>query len=433
MNKDKIALSNDQYNYGYSKLMESKAKGIPMEIDAKTETFVNLILEAKGLDTLDKQQKIATEDLETLKKDLSKSNEKINALTEESEKLKKERDEATSKLAASSVQKLELPKVKVKTDGKIPNGNLTWVEAHKVFPIDTKYTFKVPVWEWDAPHPDVPEKDPNYIFREDLVIPVLYSLVYNKKMWLQGETGTGKTTLIEQVAAHCNYPFVCINFDSEISRYDLLGKMDLVESNGASVTKWIDGVIPRIMSGPYIGCFDELDFVRPDVAYVMQRVLEGNSLRLLEDGDREVVPDPMYRMFATGNTVGQGDEHGRYHGARPQSAAFLNRFTSWVQVPHLDNEQRKKLLENTVKGITPTLVEAVDKFTELHLGAFYAADVVQPSSPRTYIGIGEKAVFYMAMGNDEVASFKYSVRDTVLNACNSTDKGILAEFVERVL
>ena len=135
-----------------------------------------------------------------------------------------------------------------------------------------------------------------------------------------------------------------INFDSEISRFDLIGRDILISEDGKTVSKFVDGLLPQFMSTPTIACFDEIDFVRPDVAYVMQSALEGNGLVITEDGGRIVRPHSHFRMFATGNTQGQGDEKGMYQGARPQSLALLDRFTVWAKIDYLDAKQRRNLV-----------------------------------------------------------------------------------------
>ena len=279
---------------------------------------------------------------------------------------------------------------KVEGDGTIPSGRVVMKPIKDVFDIETKATFDVPVWEWDGVHPDVPAKDPYYIFREELLIDALYAIVSNQRMYLQGHTGSGKTTLIEQIAAHLNWPFARINFDSEITRMDLIGRDTL--KDGKSV--FVDGVLPRLMTSGYITCFDEIDFCRPDVAYVMQSVLEGNSFRITEDGGRLVEPDPMFRMFATGNTVGQGDEHGMYQGARPQSLAFLDRFTIWGQVDYLDESARAALITRHVPSLTGDETTIINKYVTEHLTAFEQAKILQPISPRGMLAVA-KAIAHL--------------------------------------
>lgn len=330
----------------------------------------------------------------------------------------KEAKEALTKLALTPT----LPEVRVDATLDMPEGNLVYKKASEIFP-DIKFEsdfLSVPFWEWDGPHPDVPMIDESYIFRPDLLSKVLYALITNQRMYLQGDTGSGKTTLIEQVAAHLNYPFLRVNFDSEITRMDLIGR-DVLK-DGAS--HFVDGMLPKAMSGPYITCFDEIDFVRPDIAYVMQAALEGNGLRITEDGDRLVTPDPSFRMFGTGNTVGQGDEHGMYQGARPQSLAFLDRFTVWANVPYLDPDQREDLVKSKVPSLTKENRERLIQYTNEHLELFQSAKVLQPISPRGMLAVARAA---------SVFSLKDALKMTILDRASSDDKSALAGIIDRVL
>jgi len=317
----------------------------------------------------------------------------------------------------------------VKGDGSIPSGKIVMKPINDVFPVSTKASFDIPVWEWDGPHPDVPSIDPHYIFREDLLVRALYAIVSNQRMYLQGHTGTGKTTLIEQIAAYLNWPFMRINFDSEITRMDLIGRDTL--KDGKSV--FVDGVLPRMMTQPYIGVFDEIDFCRPDVAYVMQSVLEGNSFRITEDGGRLVEPNPMFRMFATGNTVGQGDEHGMYQGARPQSLAFLDRFTVWGKVDYLKDSERLELLKRHLPGLSDAETTIISKYTTEHLAAFTDAKILQPISPRGMLAIGKAVCHLNAVFPGRKQNIKEALTMVVLDRATQADHQVIHGIIDRVV
>lgn len=362
-----------------------------------------------------------TSDIEGLK---SAYNKDIDVRKKEHEKTLKDLKEVSDTLSKMSLMPT-LPEVSVAADGVIPEGKLVYKKASEIFydkpDIKLEYDFEnVPTWEWDGVHPDVPMIDEAYIFRPDLLSKVLYALITNQRMYLQGDTGSGKTTLIEQVAAHLNYPFLRINFDSEITRMDLIGR-DVLK-DGAS--QFVDGMLPKAMSGPYITCFDEIDFVRPDIAYVMQAALEGNGLRITEDGDRLVTPDPSFRMFGTGNTVGQGDEQGMYQGARPQSLAFLDRFTVWANVPYLEPAQREDLIKRKVPALKPEDRKALVQYTNEHLELFQGAKVLQPISPRGMLAVARAATVF---------SLKDALKMTILDRASSDDKSALAGIVDRVV
>lgn len=345
-------------------------------------------------------------------------------------KLKKETKELASAISRMTKELASKPfeDAKVVGDGTIPNGKIVMKNVGDVFPDLKKVEMQVPVWEWDGIHPDVPAVDPHYIYREDLLVKALYAIISNQRMYLQGHTGAGKTTLIEQIAAHLNWPFTRINFDSEITRMDLIGRDTL--QDGKSV--FVDGMLPRAMSGPYICVFDELDFCRPDVSYVMQAALEGNGLNITEDGGRVVYPHEQFRMFGTGNTVGQGDEHGMYQGARPQSLAFLDRFTIWAKVDYLSDEERKNLVKRHFPMLAEEEINVIGKYTTEHLDAFEKAKVLQPISPRGMLAIARSVMFFNSIYPKDKKNMHRALTQTIVDRATEADAAVLKGLVDRV-
>ena len=322
-----------------------------------------------------------------------------------------------------------------KHDGTIPSGKLTTQEAWRAFGLTRgkkQFGFKVPCWQWDAPHPHVPEVDEDYVFRPFELLRVLYAVMTNQRCYLHGHTGSGKTTLVEQVAARLNWPFMRINFDSEITRMDLIGRDVLTNDGGVTSSKFVDGILPQMMSGPYIGCLDEIDFVRPDIAYVLQRALEGNGLMLTEDGGRMVMPHKLFRMFGTGNTVGQGDEFGLYQGARPQSMAFLDRFTVWIKVDYLKAADRLKLIKARLPKLNEDHVNKLNSYITEHLEAFTTSKVMQPISPRGYLALGQAMTAYMSFIDDESRAVEEAISTTILDRASVNDRAVLKAIYQRV-
>lgn len=365
------------------------------------------------------QSRLAVE-IETVKASSAKDIAAANKLT-------KDMANAVAKLTKELAAK-PFADAKVVGDGTIPNGKITFKPVGDVFPDLKSLKFDVPVWEWDATHPDVPSIDPHYIFREELLISALHAVLSNQRMYLQGHTGSGKTTLIEQIAAHLNWPFIRINFDSEITRMDLIGRDTL--QDGKSV--FVDGMLPKAMSGPYIAAFDEIDFCRPDVSYVMQAALEGNGLVITEDGGRVVQPHPQFRMFGTGNTVGQGDEHGMYQGARPQSLAFLDRFTIWAKVPYLDDKQRTDLVTHHYPALSSEEVGTIVKYSTEHLAAFEQAKVLQPISPRGILAIANALMFFNSVYPGSKKNVNRALTQTIVDRATEADGAVLKGIVDRV-
>jgi cobaltochelatase CobS len=209
---------------------------------------------------------------------------------------------------------------------------------------------------------------------------------------------------------------------------DLIGRDTLTD--GKSV--FVDGMLPKAMSGPYIAAFDELDFCRPDVSYVMQSALEGNGLVITEDGGRIVKPNPYFRMFGTGNTVGQGDEHGMYQGARPQSLAFLDRFTIWAKVDYLDASERKALLIRHYPGLSDEDVETIGKYTTEHLEAFTTSKVLQPISPRGILAVANAMMFFNSVYPGDKKNLHRALVQTIVDRATEADGAVLKGIVDRV-
>jgi cobaltochelatase CobS len=323
-------------------------------------------------------------------------------------------------------------------DGSTPDGSVTLVPACDVFGIKKgkeMFRFEVPVWTWDHPHHDVPVLDEAYIFRPYELMCVLIALVKNKPTYLHGHTGTGKTTLIEQVCARLGWPVFRINFDSEITRMDLLGRDTLITEEGVTVSEFSEGVIPRYMQQGYVMIFDEFDFIRADVSYVMQRVLEKDKLVLTEDRGRLIAPHPMMRLFATGNTVGQGDEFGLYQGARVQSMALLNRFTNWKRIDYLDEGERMKLIKLAGPGLDKPMSEMVGQYVCEHMEAFLEnRSVMQPISPRDFTALADQLQTYLAYFPSHLRSkaIEEAFNTVILDRASTQDRLVLAGIVDRV-
>ncbi len=320
-------------------------------------------------------------------------------------------------------------------DGEIPEGEMSYKKASDVFDIrrgKKAFDFDIPYFEWESQHPQVPAIDEGYIFRPMPLLNVLLAIVNNDKAYLVGHTGTGKTTLVEQVLARMNYPMIRVNFDSEITRMDLIGRDVLVNEEGNTVSKFVDGVLPTALSGPYVLVCDEIDRIRAEVSYVFHRMLENNGLLLTEDGGRLVRPHPMHRLIANANTVGQGDDYGMYQGARPQSQAFLDRFTRWINVDYLKAKDETKLLQNNCPALPEKYTEAIVRYAREHREAFVNAEVLQPLSPRGVVALGETLVHFLALLPDEGKAASEALETVVLNRASPQDRAVLKGLVNRV-
>tara|TARA_Y200000002_G_C22685327_1_gene665734 strand:+ start:1649 stop:2770 length:1122 start_codon:yes stop_codon:yes gene_type:complete len=329
---------------------------------------------------------------------------------------------------------LELP-LEDKCGNSINHYYISQEPLRKIFGTRSKNPLlpeRVPVFNWKEANPDVPKIDPSYVFEGESLGKVLLALLNNERCWISGETGTGKSTLIEQIAARLNYPVFKINFDSEITRSDLIGRDVLKSKDGNTVSEFVEGVLPRAISGPNIILFDEIDFIRPDVVYVLQSFLDGSNLRINEDGGRIVETHNQCRVFATANTTGQGDLTARYIGARAQSCALRDRFGIWIHKSYLPANQEINLLKDRGVGfLSKNTEESMKQYIMEHRRGFSKSDVSIPLSPRSIKSAG---FIYESLKNksDDITAIKKALEMTVIDQCNPQDKRTLNGLVQRV-
>jgi cobaltochelatase CobS len=304
------------------------------------------------------------------------------------------------------------------------------VNAQKVFGTRSKLLdFDVPVFQWDGVHPDVPDLIDDYVFRPKLLARVLYALVGDKRGILTGHTGTGKTTVIEQVAARLSWPVARDNMDSGRDRQDFTGGHVITIQDGVQVTEFQDGLLLQAMQAGYILILDEFDAARPDVLFALQRPMEGKGFIVTEDGGREVKPNAWFRIMATANTKGRGDEHGAYSGTRVMNSAMLDRFTVWAEVPYLTEAQTGKLLAN--KGVDADTAGLMASYFSLHTKAFEMGETTIPLTPRTMLEWADVTLFLQATsGKDE--AFYTGFEWTMLDRCGEADRATVQGLMDRL-
>ena len=272
-----------------------------------------------------------------------------------------------------------------------------------------------------------PEIDPDYRFDRPTTLAILAGFAHNRRVIVSGYHGTGKSTHIEQVAARLNWPCVRVNLDSHISRIDLIGKDAIVIKDGKQVTEFRDGILPWAYQNNVALCFDEYDAGRPDVMFVIQRVLESSGRLTLLDQSRVIRPHPAFRLFATANTIGLGDTSGLYHGTQQINQAQMDRWsivTTLNYLPH-DNEveivlAKAKHYQNE-KG--REIVGKMVRVADLTRNAFMNGDISTVMSPRTVIIWAENSEIFNDVG--------FAFRLTFLNKCDELERPIVAEFYQR--
>ena len=300
----------------------------------------------------------------------------------------------------------------------------TTVNVRDVFGIDTDMT--VPAFsEADE---RVPDHDAAYVFDSDTTLAILAGFAHNRRVMVQGYHGTGKSTHIEQVAARLNWPTVRINLDAHISRIDLVGRDAIVLRDGQQVTEFREGLLPWALQTPTALVFDEYDAGRPDVMFVIQRVLETGGKLTLLDQNRVIRPNPYFRLFATANTVGLGDTSGLYHGTQQINQGQMDRWNIIVGLNYLPAATEAQIvLAKSGEYDNPggkTTVDRMVKVAELTRQGFMNGDISTVMSPRTVISWAENALIF----GDEGFAFRLSF----LNKCDEAERPLVAEYYQRV-
>jgi len=300
----------------------------------------------------------------------------------------------------------------------------TKVSVRKVFGIDSD--MEAPAYSQTDSH--VPEIDPDYIFDRQTTLAILAGFAYNRRVMVSGYHGTGKSTHIEQVAARLNWPMVRINLDSHVSRIDLVGKDAIVLKEGKQVTEFRDGILPWALQNNIAVCFDEYDAGRPDVMFVIQRVLEQSGRLTLLDQRRVIKPHPGFRLFATANTIGLGDTSGLYHGTQQINQGQMDRWSIVTTLNYLPHDKEVDIVlakapHYRARKDGRDIVNKMVRVADLTRNAFIGGDLSTVMSPRTVITWAENADIFKDIG--------FAFRLTFLNKCDELERGLVAEFYQR--
>jgi len=299
------------------------------------------------------------------------------------------------------------------------------VSVRQVFGIDSD--LEVPAFS--EPDEHVPDVDQDYLFDRETTLAVLAGFARNRRVMVTGYHGTGKSTHIEQVAARLNWPCVRVNLDSHISRIDLVGKDAIVVRDDHQVTEFRDGILPWALQHNVALCFDEYDAGRPDVMFVIQRVLEVSGRLTLLDQNRVIRPHPAFRLFATANTVGLGDTSGLYHGTQQINQGQMDRWSIVTTLNYLPHDNEVEIVMAKVKALrTPKGRDQVSRMVrvaDLTRNAFINGDISTVMSPRTVITWAENAEIFGDLG--------FAFRVTFLNKCDELERPLVAEFYQRAL
>jgi cobaltochelatase CobS len=270
----------------------------------------------------------------------------------------------------------------------------------------------------------VPDLDSAYVFDPDTTLAILAGFAFNRRVMVQGYHGTGKSTHIEQVAARLKWPCIRINLDAHISRIDLVGRDAIVLRDGVQVTEFREGLLPWALQTPTALVFDEYDAGRPDVMFVIQRVLETEGKLTLLDQNRVIRPNPYFRLFATANTVGLGDTSGLYHGTQQINQGQMDRWNIVVGLNYLSAKVEGEIVLAKVDGADQTAVDNMVKVADMTRQGFINGDISTVMSPRTVITWAQNTAIFKDVG--------FAFRLSFLNKCDEQERSMVAEYYQRV-
>jgi cobaltochelatase CobS len=298
------------------------------------------------------------------------------------------------------------------------------VSAREVFGVDSDML--VPAFDVADTH--VPEIDPAYRFDPQTTLALLAGFAFDRRVMVQGYHGTGKSTHIEQVAARLGWPLIRVNLDSHVSRIDLVGKDAIVLKDGKQVTEFREGILPWALQRPVALVFDEYDAGRPDVMFVIQRVLEQHGKLTLLDQNRVIRANPYFRLFSTTNTIGLGDTTGLYHGTQQINQGQMDRWSIVTTLNYLAHDVEQEIvLAKAPEWNTPEgrrVVASMVRVADMTRNGFMNGDISTVMSPRTVITWAQNATIF---GNDVALAFRL----TFLNKCDELERGTVAEFYQR--
>ncbi len=297
------------------------------------------------------------------------------------------------------------------------------ISVNQTFGIDTDMKIEA----FSKKNDYVPEIDKNYKFDKDTTLAILSGFSFNKRCLISGYHGTGKSTHIEQVAARLNWPCIRVNLDGHISRIDLIGKDAIVIKDGKQITEFKEGILPWSIQNPIALVFDEYDAGRPDVMFVIQRVLETEGNFTLLDKNKIIKQNKYFRLFATSNTVGLGDTTGLYHGTQQINQGQMDRWNIVTTLNYLSMEKEMDIIVGKNKNSNNTKgkekISNMIKVATLTRKGFMAGDISTVMSPRTVLHWAENSEIFKDTG--------YAFRVTFLNKCDELEKNTIAEYYQR--
>ena len=281
--------------------------------------------------------------------------------------------------------------------------------------------WKVPAFSEPSAH--VPEADPAFRFIEEPTRAILLGFAHNRRVYLHGPRGSGKSSHIEQVAARLNWPCIRVNLDGHITRADLVGRDMVVVRDGKQITEFVPGILVWALERPVAIVFDEYDAGRPDVMFVIQRILESQGRFTLLDQNRVITPHRHFRIFATANTAGQGDATGLYVGSQALNQAQMDRWQVVAELGYMEPEREREVLKLRLPTLSDETLRRMTLLAGLCREAHRQGDLSTLVSLRTLITWGENLVL--------LDSVPAAFRMAFFNRCDETERPLIAEMFQR--
>ncbi|AZL15441.1 AAA family ATPase [Rickettsiales endosymbiont of Stachyamoeba lipophora] len=289
------------------------------------------------------------------------------------------------------------------------------------------FPYQLPILNADQYQSHVPNINENYLFNDNTTEAILLGLLFKKRVLLHGLHGSGKSSHIEQVAARLNWPVLRINFDGFLSRFELIGRDQIVIKDESQITEFKYGLLPWVITKPFILILDEYDAARPELLFVFQRLLENDGKLALFETNEVITPHPDFRIMATCNTIGNGDEHGIYNGTNILNQAQLDRWNIILQLDYLKSEQEiitaYKLYPQLTMQLTEQQLNSIILFIDLLRKSFYTKEITTFFSTRNMLNF----MYNICLFND----IKKALTVSFINRLDSTEKYLIEELYQR--
>jgi cobaltochelatase CobS len=298
----------------------------------------------------------------------------------------------------------------------LPDGTCNTLQAFNL-----SLPWPVPCFSTAEAH--VPDTDPAYRFVPEVTRAILLGFAHNRRVYVHGPHGSGKSSHIEQVAARLNWPCIRINLDGHITRADLIGRDMVLLRDGQQVTEFVPGILVWALERPVALIFDEYDAGRPDVMFVIQRLLETHGRLTLLDQNRVITPHPAFRLFATANTAGQGDASGLYVGTQTVNQAQMDRWHVVTELGYLGADHELAVLQARLPTLDAAQLQPMVTLAGLCRQAFRQGDLSSLMSLRTLVSWGEN----LLLSQDGPEAFRWAF----YNRCDDAERPLVAELYQR--